>query len=146
MKGFIEIVGGAIVFASAAAGAHQVATYEWPPSLTVELDLDRNGQVDSAQLGIALESVGLRVTVNSKPLPIIDIPVDGSKEFGICPGSLPSISLTAQSDAPLNALGETPRGYDICEDCIEIVVGGGECDPLHFYWDTTTNQLVWWRA
>jgi hypothetical protein len=145
MKGFIAIVGGAAVLASAAVGAHQSATYEWPSSLTVELDLDRNGQVDSAQLGIAPERVGLRVTVNSKLLPVIEIPVDGSKQFGICPGSGPSISLTAQSEAPLNALGETPRGYEICEDCIEIVVSGGECDPLHFYWDTTTNQLVWWR-
>jgi hypothetical protein len=102
--------------------------------------------MDSARLGIAAESVGLLITVDSKPLPLIEIPVDGSKQFGICPGSAPRISLAAQSDAPLNALGETPQGYEICSDCIEIVVDGGECDSLHFYWDTAANKLAWWRT
>ena len=102
--------------------------------------------MDSAQLGVAAKSVGLLITVNSKPLPIIDIPIDGSKQFGICPGSNPRIRLSAQSEAPLNALGETPQGYEICPDCIEIVIDGGECDSLYFYWDTTEGKLAWWRA
>ena len=146
MKWIIAIVCGALVFASAAAAADQSAIYDWRPSRTVEVDLDRNGQVDSAQMGISPENVGLRVTVNSKQLPIIDIPIDASKQFGICPSPEPSISLVRQSDAPFNALGETPQGYEICDDCIEIVVGGGECDPLHFYWNTITKRLAWWRA
>ena len=146
MKGIITIVCGALIFASAAAGENHASAYDWHQSLSVEGDLDRNGQVDSAQLGIASDSVGLLVTVNSKPLPIIDIPIDGSKQFGICPGTEPSISLAAQSEAPLNALGETPHGYEICENCVEIVVGGGECDSLHFYWNTITNKIAWWRA
>jgi hypothetical protein len=146
MKRIIATACGALVLASAAAGMDQTILYDWRPSHIVEVDLDRNGQIDSAQLGIAPDNVGLRVTVNSNLLPIIDIPIDGSRQFGICPGSEPSISLVAQSDAPLNALGENPQGYEVCEDCIEIVVSGGECDPLHFYWDTTTNQLTWWRA
>jgi hypothetical protein len=146
MKGLIAIIGTALICKPAVAGADHASVYNWRPSLIVEADLDRSGQVDSAQLGIAAESIGLLVTVNSKPLPVIDIPIDESKQFGICPGTGPSISLATQSDAPLNALGETPRGYEACPDCIEIVVGGGECDPLHFYWDTITNQLAWWRA
>ena len=131
---------------SAAVYADQAGPYEWPDSLVVVTDLDRSGQLDSAQLGIGADSVALSVKVNSKPLPTIEIPIDGSKQFGICPGSAPSISVIAQSDAPLNALGEIPRGYENCPDCVEIMVSGGECDSLHFYWDTSTNELGWWRA
>jgi hypothetical protein len=146
MKGIIAVAVGTLAFASSAAGSDPADVYDWRPPLTVDVDLDRNGQVDSAQLGVAARSVGLRVTLNSTPLPLIEIPIDGSKEFGICPGSAPSIRLAPQSEAPLNALGQTPRGYEICEGCMEVVVGGGECDSIHFYWDTTTRQLAWWRA
>lgn len=146
MKGLITTVVAALVCTSAATGSELDVAYDWRPSLTVEADFDRDGQMDSAQLGVAAGGVGLRATLNAHPLPIIDIPIDGSKQFGICPGGEPSIRLAAQSEAPLNALGETPRGYEICEECVEIVVGGGECDALHFYWDTTTRQLAWWRA
>ena len=146
MKGIIATLSFALICTPAVAGQDNAGVYDWRPSLSVEVDLDRNGQVDSAQLGIAAESVGLLITVNSKPLPLIEIPIDGSKQFGICPGSDPGISLVAQSEAPLNALGETPQGYEICSDCIEIVIDGGECDSLHFYWDTTAGKLAWWRA
>jgi hypothetical protein len=146
MKKIIATLGIALICASVVVGADHAAVYDWRPSLTVEADLDRNGQMDSARLGIAAESIRLLVTVNSKPMPVIDIPVDGSKQFGICPGSVPGISVLTQSNAPLNVLGELPQGYEICPDCIEIVITGGECDSLHFYWDTTTNQLAWWRA
>ena len=145
MKGTIAIVTAALFCASAAVAGRTIV-YDWRPALSVEADFDRDGQADSAQLGVAPEAVGLRVIVNSRPLPIIDIPIDGSKQFGICPGSEPGIRLAAQSDAPPNALGESPQGYEVCEDCIEIVVTGGECDPLHFYWDTSTKQLAWWRT
>ena len=102
--------------------------------------------VDSAQLDIGPDSVNLLIKIDSKPLPAIEIPIDASEQFGICPGSKPSISVTPQSDAPLNALGETPRGYEICPECVEIEVGGGECDSIHFYWDAKADELAWWRA
>ena len=146
MKGIIATLGVALICTPAIARQGAAGAYDWRPSLSVEVDLDRSGQMDSARLGTAADSVGLLITVNSKPLPLIEIPIDGSKQFGICPGSDPRISLSAQSEAPLNALGETPQGYEICPDCIEIVIDGGECDSLHFYWDTTGGKLAWWRT
>ena len=146
MKTLVAIVFFALTLLPAIASADEAERYEWNHSLIVTADINRTGIADSAQLGISSDSVGLLLTVDSKPLPIIDIPIDGSKQFGICPGSAPSISVVPQSDAPLNALGETPRGYEICQDCVEIEVGGGECDSIHFYWDTTANELAWWRA
>jgi hypothetical protein len=146
MKTILAALLGVSVVGSASSASDQTDVYDWRPSLTVEVDLDRNGQTDFAELGVASDSVGLRITVNSEPLPLIHIPIDGSKQFGICPGSDPSISLNPHSEAPLNALGETPQGYEICDGCVEILVIGGACDGLHFYWNTTINKLAWWRA
>jgi len=146
MKRFPATVCLSLVCFSAVVHADHASPYEWPAALVVQADLDRSGQLDTAQLGVAAESVGLFVKIDSSPLPIIEIPIDSSQQFGICPGAAPGISVVPQSEAPLNALGETPRGYEICPECVEIVVSGGECDALHFYWDTVKNELSWWRA
>lgn len=146
MKAFAAIVISALAFVFAIAYAGEAARYKWSQSRLVTTDINRNGVADVAQLGIGSKSVGLLIKVDSNSLPVIEIPVDGSMQFGICPGSAPRISVAPQSEAPLNALGETPRGYEICPKCVEIVVSGGECDSIHFYWDTTTNELAWWRA
>lgn len=145
MKKIIAIIGIFLINLPSIAGTEQ-NDYDWRPSLNVQADFDRNGKVDSAQLGFAKNGVGLLVTINSNPLPVIEIPIDGSKQFGICPGADPSISLIAQSDAPINALGALPQGYEMCSDCVEIVISGGECDTLQFYWNTVTDKLAWWRA
>lgn len=135
-----------LLLATVATAADPAAPYQWPPSLTVELDLDRSGRTDSARLGIAQDSIALLVSLDSQSLPLIEIPIDGSRQFGICPGRPPEIRVVARSEAPGHALGETPQGYEICPDCFEIVVSGGECDPLHFFWNGEVEQLNWWRA
>lgn len=141
-----------LAFVASASSAHvdnaaaQYPEYGWSHKLAVVADLNRNGIKDHARLGVGSRSVGLLIRVDSTQLPIIEIPIDGSQEFGICPGSAPTISVAPQSEAPLNALGETPRGYEVCLECIEIVVGGGECDSVHFYWDVITSEIAWWRA
>lgn len=141
-----------LVLAASASSAYgddsaaQYPEYEWSHKLAVVADLNRNGVKDHASLGVGSHNAGLLIRVDSTQLPIVVIPIDGSTEFGICPGSAPTISVVPQSEAPLNALGETPRGYEICPECVEIVVGGGECDSVHFYWDVTTSEIAWWRA
>ncbi len=142
--GFLLVAPVAVAHSNGAEAKHP--EYRWSTKLGVFADLNRNGVRDHAALGVGSNSVGLLVRVDSKQLPIIEIPIDGSKEFGICPGSAPTISVFPQSEAPLHALGAMPRGYKPCATCIEIVVGGGACDSIHFYWDATTGGLAWWRA
>lgn len=125
--------------------ANNPTTYEWSKSRSVTADFNRDGSPDQAELGVGKDRVGLRIRLDGKLLPVLEIPIDGSKQFGICPDALSTIRIEPQSEVPLNALGETPKGYEICPRCVEIVVNGGECDPLHFYWDTTTNAVAWWR-
>jgi|GEM_PF-1057256 len=146
---FVQVLVLSALMASSVEAGDDIASYpqyEWKPGHAVAADLNRNGQVDHAWLGIGADSVGLLVRIDSSTLPIIEIPIDGSRQFGICPGLPPEITLASQSDAPFNALGETPNGYENCPDCVEIVVGGGECDSLHFYWDAMANEIAWWRA
>ncbi|WP_271678314.1 hypothetical protein [Thermomonas mangrovi] len=146
MKRFFAIAGLSIASVLVIANADQGKDYKWSLSRSLQMDLDRNGQTDSAQLRIGPDQVGLLIKLNKKPLPVIEIPIDGSKQFGICPGSRPEISVVPQSEAPLNALGETPEGYKTCPTCVEIVIDGGECDSLQFYWNSVTKKVAWWRA
>lgn len=146
MKVFTTIFSFAVIFLYPIAYADEAGEYEWAPSQVVTADLNRSGLLDSVQLGTKPGSIGLLIQIDSKSLPIIVIPIDGSKQFGICPGSTPRITVVPQSEAPLNALGATPSGYEICPECVEIVVSGGECDPIHFYWSKKAKELLWWRA
>jgi len=123
------------------------ADYSWDTKRLVSLDLNRDGRLDHAALGLRSDKVLFLVEMRGSEAPIIvEIPVDASKQFGICPGGVPWISIRKQSEAPTEALGATPPGYQICPECLEIVVGGDECDPLQFYWDASADKLHWWRA
>lgn len=133
-----------VLLAASIQGASTRDVPKAPQIVTV--DLDRNGEMDAARLSVTDEGVRLLITLNSSPLPAVEIPADASKQFGICPGSPPVIGLVKQSETPSVALGEMPNGYTVCPTCFEIEVRGGDCDPLYFYWDTVAQKLAWWRA
>jgi len=123
------------------------AEYHWDATRVIAVDLNRDGAIDRVALGLRKNSVAFLVQLGGIDAPLIEeVPIDGSQQFGICPGDDLQISLRKQSEAPTEALGENPSGYEICPTCFEVVVGGGDCDPLHFYWDVTAKQLGWWRA
>jgi hypothetical protein len=120
--------------------------FSWSATRLVKGDLNRDGKLDNAALGIGTRKVALALLLNGKNPVLTEIAAEAGKQFGICLGAEPKITIQLQSEAPLNALGETPQGYEICAKCIEIVVSGGDCDPLQFYWNTKSKKLVWWRA
>jgi hypothetical protein len=121
--------------------------YQWHSVRVVTIDLNRDGIADNAALGLRKEKAALVVKIARRSEQLIrEIPVDAGKQFGICPGGEPRISVSLQSEAPLNALGENPEGYDVCDKCFELIVSGGDCEPLYFYWNTKAGLLSWWRA
>lgn len=146
MRRIIVALGLAWLCSPAMAESDQPHHYDWRRPVSVSADFNRSGQTDLAELGVSPDSVALRVTIDGKQLPLIEIPIDGSRQFGICPGSDPGMALTPHSEAPLNALGSFPQGYEVCEDCIGFVVSGGDCDSIYFYWDSVANALGWWRS
>ena len=120
--------------------------FRWSGTRILQADVNRDGKQDKAALGIGTGKVALALNLDGKNAVLMEIPVDASKQFGICPGPDPKIAIQPQSEAPLNALGATPQGYEICSICIEIVVSDGGCDPLQFYWNTKSKKLARWRA
>jgi hypothetical protein len=121
--------------------------YQWDVKRVVSVDLNRDGKTDSAALGLKDTKVALVIRISGLEEPIfVEIPVDASQQFGVCSTEEPQITVENQSEAPIDALGENPHGYEVCPDCFEIVVSDGDCDPLQFYWDTLANGLTWWRA
>jgi hypothetical protein len=126
--------------------AARYPSFHWSGSRLVSADLNRDGKLDKAALGVGTDKVALAFFLNGKNPVLTEIAVDANRQFGICPGPDPQIAIRLQSEAPRNALGATPQGYEICAKCIEIVISGGGCDSLQFYWDTKTRKLAWWRA
>jgi hypothetical protein len=121
--------------------------YQWDVKRVISVDLNRDGKTDSAALGLHKSKVALALQISGHEEPIfVEIPVDAGQQFGICSGEEPQITVDRQSEAPVEALGENPPGYEICPECFEIVVDDGDCDPLQFYWDVLANGLSWWRV
>lgn len=120
--------------------------FSWSSTRLVQGDFNRDGKQDRAALGIAADKVVLALLLHGKHPELTEIAVDPGKQFGVCPGTEVTIAVRLQSEAPRNALGATPQGYEICTKCIEIVVSGGDCDPLLFYWNKKSKKLAWWRA
>jgi hypothetical protein len=144
-----------LVLASLAAEAHDLLTilksrysdYQWDDSRTVSVDLNRDGAIDQAALGLQQAKVGLVLQIGGDTDPkVIEIPINAGKQFAICPGDEPKLEVRPQSEMPENAFGEKLPGYEICPECFEIVIDNGACDPLQFYWDMDSAELTWWRA
>jgi hypothetical protein len=144
-----------LVVASLAAEADEPLTilkcrygdYQWHDSRIVPVDLNRDGTIDQAALGLQQAKVVLLLQIGGGAEPsVIEIPIDGSKQFGICPGDEPKIAVRPQSAMLENAFGQRLPGYEICPECLEIVIDSRACDPLQFYWDMESDQLAWWRV
>jgi len=126
---------------------NQYPEYQWHSNRIVSVDLNRDGLIDQAALGLHQAKVVLVIHVGGDMEPsVIEIPIDGGKQFGICPGDEPKIAIRLQSEMPENAFGEKLPGYEICPECFEIVIDTGACDPLQFFWDMDSKQLSWWRV
>jgi len=122
------------------------AGYRWSGKNYLSVDLNRDGASDRVALGLQRTKVALAIEIMRGKEPIfVEIPIDASRQFGLCPGNEPSLSKRLQSEETLESLGETPSGYELCPTCFELEVSGGQCDPIYFYWDTKANKLAWWR-
>lgn len=119
-------------------------SFRWSDERVVEARLRSDGSMAVAALGIGDSSLLLIVeTPRGEDAPV-EIPVDSRLQFGVC-GTDASLRVQETSERPFNATGEYPEGYSLCETCVELVVEGGGCDPIHFYWNHVSDSLDWWR-
>jgi hypothetical protein len=119
--------------------------YEWNSSRTLSLDFDRDGKPDFAAFGLGKRQAALAIRFGSGKSELVSFPISSEKQFAICGTQEASISSEKQSAGYFEESGEVPDGYQVCEKCYQIVVSGGMCDPLHFYWNKKSGAINWWR-
>ena len=119
--------------------------YEWSNSRAVSLDFDRDGKPDFAAFGFGKNQAALAIQFGSGKSKLVSLPLSAEKQFAICGTQEASISYEKQSVGYFEESGEVPDGYQVCEKCYQIVVSGGMCDPLHFFWNKKKGAINWWR-
>ena len=119
--------------------------YEWSNTRTVTLDFDRDGKPDFAAFGLGKKQAALAIRFGSGRSSLEVFPISAGKQFAICGIEEASISFEKQSAGYFEESGEIPDGYQVCEKCYQIVVSGGRCDPLHFFWNKKSRTTNWWR-
>ena len=121
-------------------------TVSWDAASIVRGDFNGDGRRDAAMVGIHQQRVFVAVV----------LPASRQKlktevfAFGIGTHSTDSIcelpaKLTVEPlecsplDDPLPRCRASPKAAS-------LVLVGGECDPINFYWDHQNNKLAWWRV
>ncbi len=119
--------------------------YEWNSSRALTLDFDRDGKPDFAAFGLGKKQAALAIRFGSGKSELMAFPISSEKQFAICGTQEASISSEKQSTGYFEEAGEVPDGYQVCEKCYQIVISGGMCDPLHFFWNKKSGAINWWR-
>jgi len=119
--------------------------YEWSNARTLSFDFDRDGKPDFAAFGLGKKHAALAIRFGSGKSKLVAFPISAGKQFAICGTQEAAISFEKQSGGYFEESGEVPDGYEVCEKCYQIVVSGGMCDPLHFYWNKKSGSINWWR-
>jgi len=117
-----------------------------PAVQVVAADLACDGKLDRAVLTQGKDSVTVRVRFakRSRTPQSISFPV-GSTQAAICalPASIEEESLDFD---PGDDGGVGPlKGFLRSKTCKGLVLGGGDCDPIHLYWDRDSHHVRWWR-
>jgi hypothetical protein len=117
---------------------------KWDAKTALGADFDCDGSLDEAFLGRAAGKVyvGL-VRAAVKQPEILEFGVDPSAQAAICqePAKLEIESLDYD---PTEAVGKID-GFRRSRRCKGLVLSGGECDPIHIFWNHRINHLAWWR-
>lgn len=117
----------------------------WDRESALKVDIDSDGKPDyvflsqdsrSATVGLVLGQRGLRVIVQT-------FPIGDTSQDSLCaaPAGIGKESLDYD---PTDAVGPI-AGFRRSRVGTAFILGGGECDVFHFFWNTETNKLDWWR-
>jgi hypothetical protein len=117
---------------------------KWDAKSALSADFDCDGSLDEAFLGRAAGKVfvGL-VRAAVKQPEILEFGVDPSAQAAICqePATLGIESLNYD---PTEEVGKID-GFRSSRRCKGLLLSGGQCDPIHLYWNYKTKHLAWWR-
>ena len=118
----------------------------WDSTSIVRGDFNGDGRRDAAIVGIHQQRVFVGVVLSTSPrklkTEVLAFGIGTHSTDSIC--ELP-VKLTVE---PLECLPlDVPLpGCRPSSKAASLVLLGGECDPINFYWDHQNNKLTWWRV
>jgi hypothetical protein len=115
----------------------------WDDSDFLAADFDCDGRPDLALLGRASGRVFVGMVhgeAGKLRADTLDFAVDPSQQAAICaePAKL-------AVDALDDEVAREVLGRRAPKTCKAIRLIGGECDPVHIFWNPKANHLAWWR-
>jgi len=110
------------------------------------LDFDCDSAIDYAFLGRASRHIYVAVFLTrTRKVTGLQFGISAGVQAAICaePASLTAESLdfdpsTSEEIGPL-------EGFRRSASCKGLELSGGECDPIHLYWNHTQGRMSWWR-
>ncbi|AIF45961.1 hypothetical protein [Dyella japonica] len=117
----------------------------WDRDSVLKIDIDSDGKPDyvflsqdskSASVGLVLGQRGRRVIVHT-------FPIGDPSQDSLCaaPAGIAKESLDYDPTDEVGAIS----GFRRSKAGTAFILGEGECDLFHFFWNTKTNNLDWWR-
>lgn len=112
----------------------------WESKSIVDGDIACDGLSDQAFLGHRNDRVcvGLVRAADQKPQ-LLEFGTGADRQDAICegPGKLGSEALDYDLDRV--------KGFRRSHVCKGLILSGGDCDPIHIFWNPATRSLNWWR-
>jgi hypothetical protein len=111
----------------------------------LKIDIDSDGKPDYVFLSQDAKSatVGLVMGEKGHGVLVQTFPIGDPSQDSLCaaPAAIAKESLDYD---PKDSVGAIP-GFRRTKSGVGFILGGGECDVFHFFWNTSTNKLDWWR-
>ena len=115
----------------------------WSTDNVQMADLDCDGRPDAAALGRSDHNVFVGVVRSGAKPEILQFAIDAGQQAAICaePAKLRLDTLDFDPSAEIGSL----VGFRRSRVCKGLLLSGGECDPVHIFWNHNDRQFSWWR-
>lgn len=116
----------------------------WDSKSALSADFDCYGSLDEAFLGRAAGKVFVGVVRAADKEPeVLAFGLAGSAQDAICQEHI-TLKIESLNYDPTEDVGKID-GFRRSRRCKGLLLSGGECDPIHLFWNFKTNHLGWWR-
>ena len=113
-------------------------------SVALRADFDGDGKTDYAHLGRAGGRIYVGIVFGgSHRVEILDFAISGAEQRAICGEPATLVTESADYD-PATDIGPLP-GFRRSKTAKGLRLSGGDCDPVHMYWDHDQKHMNWWR-
>ncbi len=127
--------------------SEQVSTVVWDAHTRITIDINCDGNADFAFLGAAGNEVAIAIMIG----PIAEatraqyqiFKVGQRDRASLCKAPV-ALRRESSSDSLTEAMGPLP-GYRPSAQCPAFALDDPKCGAIHFYWNSHSNSVGWWR-